>query len=299
VVLGAGPVGRAVAARLVERGEQPRVVTRGGTAVPGTTSVTADVSVPAEATAALAGATVVYQCSQPAYHRWSQEFPALQRSIVDGCPADAVLVAIDNCYAYAPSTAPLTERSTVAPTSRKGAVRAAMAEELLELHRSGRLATASVRAADFFGPGVEGSAFGTRFFGAIAAGQKARLLGRADALHSITYVPDIGAAMVRVADEPDAWGRIWHAPTAPAVTQRRLVELAAAAAGTSARVGGIGRWQLRAAGIFVPVIREMIEMEYEFTDDFVVDSSAFVERFGMGPTPLDQAIATTVASVAG
>jgi nucleoside-diphosphate-sugar epimerase len=169
-----------------------------------------------------------------------------------------------------------------------------MWDSLADAHRSGRAQTAAVRASDFFGPGVEGSAFGDSFFDAIVAGKKAELLGDPDAAHSITYVPDLARAMIAVAADPASWGRAWHAPTAPAITQREIVEVAAAAAGTEPIVRVVKPWQLWALGIVVKPVREMIEMRYEFEHDNVVDSTAFEQRFGITPTPLTESLAETV-----
>ena len=72
LILGAGPVGRSVAAALVSRGHHPTVVTRSGTVVTGATARQADLSDPAAAIAALADATIVFSTAQPAYHRWSR-----------------------------------------------------------------------------------------------------------------------------------------------------------------------------------------------------------------------------------
>src|SRR5439155_11120635 len=92
VVLGAGPVGRSVLAALDARGVTPAVVTRSGTAVPGAQSAVADISDPAQAAVAVAGAQVVFQCTSPAYHKWPAQFPALQASVVDAAASAGALV---------------------------------------------------------------------------------------------------------------------------------------------------------------------------------------------------------------
>ncbi|WP_307874756.1 NAD-dependent epimerase/dehydratase family protein [Frankia nepalensis] len=296
VVLGAGPVGRSVAAALVARGTRPRVVTRSGTTIDGTEPWRADVADPDATRAALGRATAVFQCAQPPYHRWPRNFPAIQRSVVRACEANgAVLVAIENLYGYGPVSVPMTEDLPMRPTTRKGAVRAALWAELLDAHQSGRVRAAAVRASDFFGAGVRDSAYGERFFGPLVSGGKAQVLGSPRARHAITYVPDLAAAAVRVAEDPAAWGRAWHAPTAPGITQLALVEAAARAAGVPPAFVAVKPWQLRLVGAFNSGARETVEMLYEFDHDFVVDSSAFETRFGQPPTPLDRALAETVA----
>jgi nucleoside-diphosphate-sugar epimerase len=48
-------------------------------------------------------------------------------------------------------------------------------------------------------------------------------------------------------------------------------------------------------GVVNPTIRELDEMLYEFTQPFVVDGSKATRRLGIEPTPMDDAIAQTVA----
>jgi nucleoside-diphosphate-sugar epimerase len=297
VVLGAGPVGRAIVARLVERGIAPTILTRSGTAVAGAIPRRADVTVRGALTHAIADAAVVYQCTQPAYHRWQEEFPALQAAVVDAAAdSGSLLAVVENLYGYGPVGAVLTERLPLQATTKKGAVRARMHRDLVEAHQTGRIRMVVARASDFIGPHVEGSAFGERFVSQVIAGKKVDILGDPDARHSVTFVPDLAAAMVRLVDEPDAWGRAWHVPNAPAVTQRELVEVAAQAAGTQPTVRRVARWQLRALGMFSAPMREMVEMAYEFEHDFVVDHDDYAGRFGDHSTPLDEALARTIRS---
>ena len=290
-------MGRAVVADLVADGVRPVVVTRRGQAVPGADAVAADIADTAVAAGVLAGASVVFQCAQPAYHRWPEEFPDLQGSVVSALTGtDALLVAVENLYGYGPVSGPLHEGLPLQASTRKGSVRAAMWEALAVAHREGRVRTVAARAADFIGPGVEGSAVGERFFRALLTGRAVEVLGDPDALHTYTYVPDLAASMVTLAGAPDAWGRAWHVPSAPPVQQRHLVERAAALAGVRPQVRRVGPVALRLAGLFSPGAREMVELLHEFTDDFVVDHGDWSARFGTGPTPLDAALEATIAS---
>ncbi len=45
---------------------------------------------------------------------------------------------------------------------------------------------------------------------------------------------------------------------------------------------------LRMAGVFAPAIRELREIDYQFTRPFVMDSSAVTKSFGLTPTPWDE-----------
>ena len=52
---------------------------------------------------------------------------------------------------------------------------------------------------------------------------------------------------------------------------------------------------MRLAGLFVPGARASVEMMYEFTRPFVVDSGRIEGEFGLQPTPVDEGIRRTVA----
>ena len=295
LVAGAGPVARAVIAALASRGISATVVTRSGTEVPGAAARVADLSDTETAKRTLGDADVVYQCAQSPYHRWSEEFVPLQQSILDACAnADALIVAVENLYGYGPVSGPMSESLPLAATTRKGAVRAGMWNELDRAHREGRVRAVAARASDFSGPGVTDSAIGARFFEPLVKGKGAEVLGDPDRLHTVTYVPDLGEAMVRLADTPDTWGAAWHVPNAPTVTVRRFVELAAAAAGVEPKIRVMPLWKLRLGGLFIPAARETIEMLYEFTDDFVVDHSSYSSRLGDHATPFEESITATV-----
>ncbi len=295
VVLGAGPVGRAIVASLEENGLRPTVVTRSGTAVEGADALALDIHDVTTACSALADTTHVFHAAQPEYHRWVEDFPPLQHAVVNVCQRlGAKLIAVENLYGYGLADGAMRESTPFRPNSKKGAVRADMAAELVAAHDEGRIEMFTVRASDFFGPAVDGSAFGTRFFDAIKAGKKAEVMGDPFALHTVTFVPDIGHTMVTLADRRDAYGHAWHVPSPPALSQADFAALAADVAGTDAGVRRLKRWQLRLIGLFMKPVAETIEMLYEFEHDFVMDDTEARTRFGLTHTPLRQALAETM-----
>ena len=85
VVLGAsGGTGSALVEELIRRGHRVRAVSRGGGAPEGAEGMKADVSTPDGATAATAGAAVVYHAAQPAYTKWAEKFPAMTDNVIGG-----------------------------------------------------------------------------------------------------------------------------------------------------------------------------------------------------------------------
>ena len=295
VVLGAGPVARAIVAALTKRGIEAVVVSRSGTSLLGATSVACDVRDATSLSKIVRDADAVYQGSQPEYHRWPQEFPALQQSIVDAMRGtNAVLVAVENLYGYGPTTVPLTENLPLVATTRKGQTRAAMWESLHAEHISGRMKVTAGRASDFFGPYALGSAVGERYFEPLLKGKKAEVVGNPHSLHSYTYVADFGEALVRLALDERSLGRAWHVPNAPVITNLQFLEKAASIVGVQPKSVKRGRLGLTLAGLFIPPAKETIEMLYEFEHDFVVDHSAYAATFGDHATPLDESLQITI-----
>lgn len=93
-----------------------------------------------------------------------------------------------------------------------------------------------------------------------------------------------------------ALGEVWFAPHAPAVTQREMVERAAALAGVDTpRIISLPPWMLRVAGFFTPSAKATIEMLYQFTAPFFIETRKLEYAFGITPTPVEEGLARTVA----
>lgn len=296
VVIGAGPVGRAIVHALTSRGIEASVLSRRGTQIPGARADAVDARDTDRLATAILGADVVYQASSPAYHRYRQDFPPLQQSIVRAVQkTDAVLVVVENLYGYGPVQGPMTEQLPLAATGRKGKVRADMWRALQIESDAGRLRVTAGRSSDFFGPHAKDSAVGDRFFPQIIAGKKAEVMGNPEALHSYTYVRDFGEALVRLALDERSLGRAWHVPNAPTVSNRRFLDIAAGIVGVEPQSTTLTRTKMRIGGLFIPAARELPEMLYEFEEDFVVDHSAYAAVFGDHATSLKESLAETIA----
>jgi nucleoside-diphosphate-sugar epimerase len=114
--------------------------------------------------------------------------------------------------------------------------------------------------------------------------------------HSWTYIWDVARALTVLGSDQRAWGRAWHTPTNPPLTQRGIIAaLCTAADAPRSHVRTIPALATRALGVFVPVIRELAEVRYQFEMPFIVDSSAAQSTFGLVPTPMAQALAETVS----
>jgi nucleoside-diphosphate-sugar epimerase len=303
VIFGTGAIGLATQDALRRRGETVRLVNRSGHApVPEDVEVMGgDARDPAFTTAVTQGASVVYQTLNPPYPEWAAQFPALQAGVLAAAEATgARLVSMENVYMYGrPNGQPLTEDRAYAAHTKKGTLRARMARELLAVHNSGRVQVAIGRASDYFGPrGGAQSNLGDRVFPAALAGKTAIVLGDPDQPHTYTYIPDVGEGLAVLGEHPDAPGVAWHLPNDPDTkTTRQLVDIVYQHAGQPrGRLRAVPPLLLRALGLANPTLRELAEMQYQFAEPFIVDSSKISARLGLKATPVEQALADTLTS---
>lgn len=299
VVLGAtGGAGRALVQELAARGASVRAVNRSGHAAvpPGVEVMAADLTDPASTLAACQGADVIYHSAGAPYAQWATVLPVMLDNVITAVSALGVpLVYTDNCYMYAPTSQPLTEESPQEPVTRKGKLRKRLAEVILAAHRSGQIRATIGRAPDLYGPGVRASAVGEQFFAAVVAGKRVPWLGKLDVPHSLSFVEDCARALVTLGTREEALGQVWHVPTAQALTGRQYIALASGAAGVRPRPLATPEMLLRVLGLTNAVLRETVEMLYEFTAPFVVDAGKFVRAFGGTPTGHQEAMSRTVA----
>lgn len=296
VVLGTGPAGTTLTEHLIDIGHRVRTVSRTGEpVVPGATAVAADLTDPAQATAAVAGARVVYHCANVAYAQQVEVMPRIQRAVLAGAAAaGARLVVLDTLYPYGPTGgAVMTEQTPWRAVSRKGRMRADLDAAYLAAHRDGLLPVVMGRSADFFGPRVFNSSLGGAVFPAALAGGTVLALGDIDLPHSYSYLPDVAAGLARLGADPAADGRVWHLPTAPARSTREVHRLIAQEVGHPLTVEVLDA--PRPWGPFdESFMREYAELFYQYEEAQVMDSSAYEAHFGVRPTPLPEAVAATV-----
>lgn len=304
VIVGKGPIGSTTAQHLLDAGHEVRILSRSGAPDPGDLRSLADAhhvavdAADADAlTRASAGATVVYNCVNPAYHRWATDWPPVADALLDAAEAhDAVLVIAANLYVYGPVHGTMTEHTPLASVDTKGTVRATMWQRALERHEAGRVRVTEVRASDYIGPrALVSSHVGERLFAPALAQKTVRPIGSADQPHTWTYLPDLAAALVAAGTTERAWGRPWHAPSPEPRTVREIAtQLAAAAELPAPRVTPIPMWAVGALGTVNPMLREIHRIGYQFTEPFVMASTESQQVLGVAPTGWETIIPTTL-----
>jgi nucleoside-diphosphate-sugar epimerase len=293
VIIGAGPVGQAVAAVLAERGADVVLASRSGEGpeLEGARRVAVDAA-DAEALSRLAeGAQVLYNCvNPPRYDAWAELWPPVAAALLAAAErTGAVLAVTGNLYPYGPLDGPMVEGMPDAAPGKKAQIRARMTADALAAHRAGRIRTVEVRGSDYVGAPLGDHAHLPRVVPAALEGKTVRVIGDAHQPHTWTDVHDMGRALVATAGDESALGRVWHAPSNPPRTQAEAVNDVLASVGRPpVTVKAYPRWVVRGFGLVNSQMRELEETEYQFTRPYVMDSSAITAELGLAPTPWDE-----------
>jgi nucleoside-diphosphate-sugar epimerase len=300
-ILGAnGTIGSVLAKELLNYTDKIRLVSRNPRKVNEADELfPADLSDPTVVDQAVDGSDVVYLVVGFDYKLkvWEEKWPTLMRATINACiKHNARLVFFDNVYAYDINAIPhMTEESPYNPVSKKGAVRKQIAQMIMDEVRAGKLMALIARSADFYGPDNEKSFVNEMVYNNFKKGMRANWFVDADKKHSFTYTPDAAKATALLGNTDDAYNTVWHLPTDKnTLTGREFIELFSREMKVANKLFIMPVWMIRIAGIFVPVLKEMPEMLYQYDRDYFFDSSKFEKRFNFSPTTYSEGIKRTV-----
>lgn len=293
LVVGAGEVGSAVALLLADAGVDVVIASRRGRGPEHAAirRVAVDASSAENLLTAVPEAVVIYNCVNPPYHRWPEEWPAMAQAFREYAErTGAVLSTCSNLYVYGPVDVPMTEALPLAATGTKARVRVTMWHDDKAANDAGRIRATEVRGSDYVCAGAQ-SMFGDRVTPRIVAGKSVQLLGDLDQPHTWTSPVDVARTLITAAADPRGWGRAWHVPSNPPRTQREVVADIAAAAGVApVRASSIPKPVLWALGLVNPFMRELKETDYQRERAYLLDDAQAREVLGLEPTPWPQII---------
>jgi nucleoside-diphosphate-sugar epimerase len=282
-LLGAtGAIGENIAAELRRRGESYRAVGRDRASLERTfgSDPLAEIAVwnPDDASsvrAALHGAdAIVYLVGVPYNH--FELHPVVMRQTLDAAIAEGVgqMLLVGTVYPYGRAQqTPAREDHPRAPHTFKGKMRKQQEDLLLEADAAGKIRGTVLRLPDFYGPRVKNS-FLDSVFNAAANGGTANLIAPIDRPHQFVYVPDVGPVVVDLLRHPEAHGRWWHLAGDGTASMQEIVAMVGQLAGKPIKTRAVGLGMLRVIGLFQPIMRELVEMNYLLTDPLILDDSA-------------------------
>jgi len=301
-ILGSGGIiANHLATSLPTYTDKIRLVSRNPKAVTGNEELfPADLTSAEQVMKAVKGSDVVYLTAGLQYNSkvWQEQWPVLMQNVINACKEiDAKLVFFDNVYMYGKVIGPMTEETPFNPSSKKGEVRAKIATMILDEITKGSLTALVARAADFYGPGTYNSFLNMMVFENMKKGKAAQLMISKNLKHSFTYTPDAGKATALLGNTPTAYNQTWHLPTDMNVlTCNQIVEIAAKELNVKPKITVLPKLMIQMAGLFSPVIKESIEMLYQYDSDYIFDSGKFDNAFNFDKVLYADGIRNSVKS---
>ena len=299
VVLGAnGPVGQAVVQSLVSYGVDIRQLGRQAKST--SNYVQADLTVMDQMKVAVFNASVVYLCAGVPYSakEWEVQWPLIIETVIEVLrDTHTKLVFFDNVYLYGPKPLQpqIKEDHARNPSSKKGKIRLALVERLETEVKQGHLDVVIARSADFFGPYAKTSLFADSFIGNMWADKRPNYLGRTGVPHTFAYVPDLGKALALLGLNETKPGETYHLPVYTPKTIEEITAEINLIMKKNLKVNVISKPTHAMLCLFIPMLRELFEMRYQFDYPYILDDTKFMTKFpAFQQTSFMEALETTI-----
>jgi nucleoside-diphosphate-sugar epimerase len=296
VVVGAGPVGRETSRLLAAEGNEVRIASRSGLAIPGfgIDGVALDARNGRELARLSDGADAIFMCAMAPYTSWPTDFPPIMNGVVSAArDVSARLVVLGNTYGYGErAEVPLNPSSPLFPTSVKGHVRAAMWEQTL----ASGVPAIEVRASDYLGQEAV-SLFTLMVLPALIAGQPIAVPGDLDASHAWSFTKDVARTLVAASRYSGDWGRAFHVPSQH-ISIRDLASRFATYCETNLPdLRAFTETELIAMARDDAFMREVAEMAYLYQKPCLIDDEDTQRLLGVSGSSLDTIITDTLRMV--
>ncbi|UQZ34050.1 epimerase [Paenibacillus sp. PK3_47] len=311
VVLGAtGGTGRAIIEELLKRGVEtvafgrsmPKLeqlaATLGNPA--GLCLAAGDIFKPADVQQAAQGAEVIFHCASVPYHEMTAKLLPMGESVMEA--ADRLgtrVVAVDGIYPYGRriDAQPAGEDHPKNPHTRKGKTKLKF-EQMLFSPRWKHAERLIVRLPDYYGPTANEASYLGATLEAVAAGKPGMFIGNMTVPREYVYLPDAAVMIVELAARDKAYGQNWNIPGGGVISGREIVDIARKASGKSRMVVPVGAFGLTLLGLFVPVMKEIVEMLYLTKEPLVLSGKKYEALVGPIPaTSFEQGITETILSI--
>jgi nucleoside-diphosphate-sugar epimerase len=238
--------------------------------------------------------TVIYAVGLP--YPTHNQHPVLMLRAVEAMKRAGVgrMALSSSVYGYgAPQTKRVSETHPREPQTRKGRYRKEQEDIALAANGIDGLRTLVLRLPDFYGPHATLSLADQVFQGALA-GKTANWIGRADKAHEFVFVPDAGPVLLDLLNNEGSFGQAWNFGGPGTITGRELVDQVYRVAGREPKFRAAGPLALRIAGLFSPMLREMVEMHYLAVTPVILDDSKLTCHLGeVHKTPYGEGIRRT------
>jgi nucleoside-diphosphate-sugar epimerase len=302
LVLGAtGGVGSEIAKAFVAKGYAVSALARAKQAtLAGISWIQGDALDSAAVLKAAEGCSIiVHAVNPPRYQNWDKlVLPMMDNTIAAAKHCSARIILPGTLYNFGSGTrGPLCESTEQRPSTRKGRIRVELEQRLKQASEEGAKALI-VRAGDFFGPHMGGNWFSGAY---IKAGKTVRSIQNPASPgigHAWAYLPDLAQTAVRIMDHEQEIGafEVFHFSghwDSDGMTMARSIR--DQAGGKEVKIYRMPWTLMKLVAPFSSLVREIIEVEYLWKEEFQLDNTKLLQLLGKEPhTPWPEAVKTSL-----
>jgi nucleoside-diphosphate-sugar epimerase len=256
----------------------------------------ADLEDPQAARAAAEGIELIFYTAGVPYTNFALH-PKLMRATLEAAVPAGVkrFVHVSAVYPYGlPQREFIDESHPRDPQTFKGRMRKDQEDLVFEADGRNGLRTAILRPPDFYGPDSDLS-YAADIFKAAIEGRAANVIAPVDTLHEFVYVPDLAKTLIALSEKEEAYGKAWNLAGPGLITTGHFAALVFAAAGEKTRLRAANKLMLRVMGLFSPMMREIGEMQYLWTNPVKRDDSRLRQLLpDLRKTPYEEGIRGTL-----
>ncbi|WP_143013562.1 NAD-dependent epimerase/dehydratase family protein [Paenibacillus jilunlii] len=246
------------------------------------------------------GADVIFHCASVPYHEMSTKLLPMGEAVMEAANRLGTrVIAIDGIYPYGrrKDEQPISEEFPKNPHTKKGKVKLEF-ERMFFSPRWSRTERMIVRLPDYYGAAANEASYLGSTLEAIAAGKPGMFVGNMTVPREYVYLPDAAVMIVELALREEAYGQNWNIPGAGTISGKEIVRIARVASGKSKPVIPVGTVGLSLLGLFVPVMKEIVEMLYLTKEPLRLSGRKYERLVGPIPaTSFEEGIRETIRAI--
>ncbi|MGE7942771.1 SDR family NAD(P)-dependent oxidoreductase [Lysinibacillus xylanilyticus] len=226
------------------------------------------------------GVDVIFHAISFPYQDWAKQHNRCLDMVIRIAEKQGAKIAlVDNIYAYGrQSTNRITEETRKEPQTKKGKIRLAMENKLMESN----IPSLIVHLPDLYGPNAENTILYETLKN-VAQGKKANFVGNMQVKREFLYTVDGAKAMVELALRDDTYNQNWNVPAVHTITGEELVKVLRDITGYKKGIRTVSKGMIRLIGIFSPSMKEVVEMLYLTEQPVILSGDKYERKIGHLP----------------
>ena len=224
--------------------------------------------------------SIIYNCVKVPYFKWFNNYPLVIYNLIHASKKkQAKLVHVDNLSVYGRmKTGALNEKDPLIPESDEGITRKKIAEQIIIGIQREDFESVIIRFPDIYGPYVLNQ-FAKNVFVRPMNNKEAKWFVDLDKKHSLIYIKDAARALIRIAEDPSAYGQIWHITGEQPITGKEFLKLVFEELGEEERISKKSKYTIKFESIFDAEMSRISDILEQWEYPFIVDGSKFQETY--------------------